>query len=48
MPMSVQMASHDQNGYFAPYFNDLDLSNAMVPFSMPLASSDTDSGNSGI
>ena len=38
------MVSHDQKGHVAPHFDCLELRNSVIPFMMPLASCDTDSG----
>ena len=38
----VLMTSHDQNSHTAPCFDYLDLTNAVVPLMMSLASKDLD------
>ena len=42
MPMLVQMTLHDQNIYVAHSFNCLDLMNAGVLLTVPLALHDVD------
>ena len=37
MPVQVLIASHDEKGHITPYFEHVDLRNAMVPLMMPLA-----------
>ena len=48
MPTPVQMASHDKKCNVPPYYDHLDLINAMMPFTKPLVSSDANTSNSGI
>ena len=38
MPMPTPVVSHDQKSHVTPYFNCLDLRNAMVPMITLLAS----------
>ena len=40
----VPMASHDPKSHVAPHFDCLDVSNTIVPLTMPLASQDADDG----
>ena len=48
MLMLMLIALHVQKTYVSPYFNHLDLTNAVVPLIITLASCDADTNANGI
>ena len=46
--MPTSNASQNKNSHFAPYFDYLDQTNAVVPLIMPLTSHDAHAGSNGI